>query len=235
MEEEVKVSELPEASSIANDDLFMTIQQGANKKVSTSTLFSNVNTAINNIARSNWGTSEALDDYTGSLNDLTVSGFYPVSSSATSKPDTGEWYVLVMVKNPSTYIKQIAIQRSGNKIFQRQKDNGTWSDWIIEKLGNITTGYEYATGEFIDNKQVYRKRVDLGAFPNNTNKTVFHHISNPKFVRMVIMGDNGSGTYQDMALRGPFECYVTDTALVFNPGGNYSSWTGYADLWYTKS
>ena len=130
---------------------------------------------------------------------------------------------------------QIAIGYNNSKVWQRYYGSGTWTDWFLLSPDKITTGTEYATGEFIDGKQVYRKRISLGAFPNNTNKTVVHYISNPEFVRMVIMGNNGNGTYQDMALRGPFECYATGTAIVFNPGGNYSSWTGYADLWYTKS
>lgn len=96
-------------------------------------------------------------------------------------------------------------------------------------------GSEVGTNEYVDSKQVYRKRVSLGDFPNNANKTVYHNITFNKLIRMTIMGTNGSGTYQDMSLRGPFECYVTASALVFNPGGNYSSWTGYADLYYTKS
>lgn len=94
----------------------------------------------------------------------------------------------------------------------------TLQDNVEEGMNfRLTTGTEKATNEYIDGKQVYRKRISLGTFPNNTNKTVLHYISNPKFIRMVIMGDNGNGTYQDMSLRAPFECYVTGSAIVFNP------------------
>ena len=99
---------------------------------------------------------------------------------------------------------------------------------------NITTGSERATNEYVNGERVYVKRVDLGAFPNNTNKTVTHGITNPKIVRANIVANNGSGTYQDMSFRPNFNSYITTTAIVFNPAADYSSWTGYADLYYTK-
>lgn len=100
---------------------------------------------------------------------------------------------------------------------------------------NITTSSERATNEYVDGQRVYVKRIDLGAFPNNTSKTVTHGITNPKIVRSVIVANNGSGTYQDMAHRPNFNSYITTTAIVFNPSADYSSWTGYADLYYTKN
>lgn len=151
MEEEVKVSQLSEASSVNNEDLLMLVQNGTNKKVDVETLFENIENEIN------------------------------------TKIQT-----------------------------------------------NITTNSERATNEYVNGDRVYVKRIDLGDFPNNTSKTVTHGITNPKIVRSVIVANNGSGTYQDMAHRPNFNSYITTTAIVFNPSADYSSWTGYADLYYTK-
>lgn len=151
MNEEVKVSELAEASVVNDDDILMLVQNGTNKKVDVETLFENIENEIN------------------------------------TKIQT-----------------------------------------------NITTNSERATNEYVNGERVYVKRIDLGAFPNNTSKTVTHGISSPIIVRSIIVANNGAGTYQDMSHRPNFSSYITTTAIVFNPGGDYSSWTGYADLYYTK-
>lgn len=228
MDEEVKVSELAEASAINDEDLLMTIQQGTNKKAS----FDKIKTRINQQIE--------LAEYGNSTIDPNTTLYPLILSRHTNTPEGSSgvfYYIKTMFFNDITTTSnrmQIAIGYNNSKVWQRYYGAGNWSSWFLLSPDKITTGTEYATGEFVDGKQVYRKRIDLGAFPNNTNKTVVHYISNPSFIKMVIMGNNGNGTYQDMALRGPFECYATGTGLVFNPGGNYSTWTGYADLWYTK-
>lgn len=228
MDEEVKVSELAEASVINDEDLLMTIQQGTNKKAS----FDKIKTRINQQIE--------LAEYGNSTIDPNTTLYPLILSRHTNTPEgsSGVFYYIKTIFfqeiDTSKSRTQIAIGYNVNKIWQRYYSSGTWSAWVLVSPSKITTGTEYATGEFIDGKQVYRKRISLGSFTNNTNKTVVHYISNPTFIRISIMGTNGNGTYQDMALRAPFECYATGTAVVFNPGGDYSAWTGYADLWYTK-
>lgn len=78
----------------------------------------------------NWGNTEALMDYTGDLNDLTKSGWYPTPSSNANLPTADAYLVLVLNKNPDYYVKQIAFQREGEGIFYRRRISPTsWTEW----------------------------------------------------------------------------------------------------------
>ncbi|MCI8396817.1 MAG: hypothetical protein HFJ52_03995 [Clostridia bacterium] len=48
----------------------------------------------------------------------------------------------------------------------------------------IKTGIEYATNEYIDDKRVYRKRVDCGAAPNSALKEVETGLRNVTYIKI---------------------------------------------------
>lgn len=78
----------------------------------------------------NWGNTSALEDYEGDLNNLTKSGWYPTPSTNDNLPTNNSYFILVLNKNPAYYIKQIAFEREGDRIFYRRKlDGENWSDW----------------------------------------------------------------------------------------------------------
>ena len=67
---------------------------------------------------------------------------------------------------------------------------------ILTKLNDIdikiTTGQEIKTNEIIDGKRVYKKRINCGAGPNNTSKTVGTGLSNVTYIRAEGMANNGT-------------------------------------------
>jgi len=78
-----------------------------------------------------------MTDYSGSLNDLVTSGFYATNSNATNQPTNTPYYVIVISKNSTNYVLQIAIERNNTKprVYMRIKANGNaFGDW-----GNITS------------------------------------------------------------------------------------------------
>lgn len=78
----------------------------------------------------NWGNTTYVADYLGDLNDLTKSGWYPTSSSNANLPTANSYLVLVLNKNPDYYVKQIAFQREGERIFYRRRISPTsWTEW----------------------------------------------------------------------------------------------------------
>ena len=82
----------------------------------------------------NWGNTLSIGDYEGDLNDLLRTGWVMCASgNANIPPRTngdGCFYVLTFVKNPTYYVKQIAFERNGTSIYQRNKiGTNTWQTW----------------------------------------------------------------------------------------------------------
>ena len=98
---------------------------------------------------------------------------------------------------------------------------------------------EELIGRWIDGKPLYRKVIDLGYMPNNTEKTVAHNISNISTfvsvraiaqtagpVSLTLPNYNGS-IYSNI--------YANATNVIIQTNGDRSSFTGYAILEYTKT
>lgn len=98
---------------------------------------------------------------------------------------------------------------------------------------------EIRIGTWIDGKPIYRKVIDLGYMPNNTEKTVAHNISNISTfvsvraiaqtagpVSLTLPNYNGS-IYSNL--------YANATNVIIQTNGDRSSFTGYAILEYTKT
>ena len=106
---------------------------------------------------------------------------------------------------------------------------------------DITTGQETATNEYIDGKQVYLKIINCGALPNATQKTVAHGLSNFEMVdiRAVFSGTSGDKIYVPHInlnnLSSSVGMSVNNTNIYLNTGINYSGYTGYVTIYYTKN
>ena len=86
----------------------------------------------------NWGNNVSLNDYEGDLNNLVTSGWYPVNSGNTNIPENGSFMILVMCKNPSYYVKQVAFSRENHSIYQRFKISpSSWSNWELVNTNKI--------------------------------------------------------------------------------------------------
>lgn len=114
--------------------------------------------------------------------------------------------------------------------------------WIPSPETMITTDVEIPTNEFIDGKQVFRKRYDFGALPNATTKNVAHGLTNVKIIDYNGIAYSSSGS----TLKLPFvstnssaECIrlnTTSTNIVIMTGTDRSGFSEcYVDLYYTKT
>jgi hypothetical protein len=111
-----------------------------------------------------------------------------------------------------------------------------------QNILNITTGIEYETGRIIDGKKEYAKRINCGNLPNAEAKYVQTGLQNITLTRAidgVMLSSNSqrglpapnitSGNTIMVYLNG------TGTALTFNTQFNWSSYTAYVELFYTKN
>lgn len=111
---------------------------------------------------------------------------------------------------------------------------------VNNKKINIITGTEYATSEYIDDKQVYRKRINIGALPNATSKTVEHGLSNIRFVKMPQgYATNSNGLCLALPFSNPtstnnVSLSVNSSNILISAGTDRSNYSGYVELYYTK-
>jgi len=112
--------------------------------------------------------------------------------------------------------------------------------------GKTAFGGSYTTSEvdtgfkWVNGKTIYKKTVSLGAMPNNTIKNVAHGITtSDTFIKQEGMITNGTNTHtlptvsnstNTAALRISF----TSTNIVLETNANWSTYTGYSTIWYTK-
>ena len=107
----------------------------------------------------------------------------------------------------------------------------------------ITTGIEFATNEYIDGEQVYRKRIDTGALPNAAGKQVSSGLtpSNINIVRIQGAAKATNGTQLPL----PFVSVTAENcvSVSLQSTGNVQVQTGtdrtvytqsYVDLYYLK-
>lgn len=136
-----------------------------------------------------------------------------------------------------------------NVIDNLESDSAT--DALSAKQGKVlkekieqrtTTGQEYATNEYIDDKRVYGKRIDIGVLPNNTTKKVVHGLTNFKLVRISGLATTTSDNYtitlpclNDAGFAYCVALTVSNTEVEIKAGSNRTTYTGYVDLYYTKN
>lgn len=106
----------------------------------------------------------------------------------------------------------------------------------------ITTGEECVTNEWIDGKQVYRKRFDCGSLPNNGIKEIATDLIFTKinFIRITGICQQSDGT--TFLIPSPRETAGTSIYIYLSAsnkitivtGSDRSAFNGYVDLYYTK-
>lgn len=115
---------------------------------------------------------------------------------------------------------------------------------ILTKLKDIDVkiiiGQEIKTNEFIDNKRVYKKRINFGTLPNSTSKTVAHGISNAdKVIKVEAFGNNLNGAFGGITITYAvgsryIELQVTSTGIFISSNYDASDFTAIIDLYYIK-
>lgn len=195
--------------------------------------------------------------YTGLLTDRTfdeIMGLdYPsvftINGNETTKNGAGfptgayAYGLLITYKAASAYARTQIYIPDGPKnqgIYIRTRVGGSW---MRIKQQNITTGTEFATNEYIDDKQVYRKRINFGALPNATTKNVAHGLTDFTLIRTNCVATNTS-TNQNFIL--PYasptgieynmSLYINNTNVQIVTGIDRSAYNScYVDLYYIKN
>lgn len=177
--------------------------------------------------------------YTVNGNDNTFNGAgFPVDGEGNKAYKYG---LLITYRSYADYAKtQIYICDGKNGLWWRTRVGGSWNHI---KQQRITTGTEFATDEYIDNKRVYRKRVNCGALPNATAKSVAHGLSNVTFVKPPQgLAKNSNGTVLTLPYSAPngteysVALSVNNANIQISAGNDRSAYTEcYVDLYYTKN
>ena len=99
---------------------------------------------------------------------------------------------------------------------------------------------EHVVGKWIDGSTLYEKTVDCGNMPNNTSKTVAHGITNlGKFVSVDGISANTSNNTYPLpyvySASDYIEVHVDSVNITIMTAKNYSAYSGYVTLRYTKT
>ena len=100
---------------------------------------------------------------------------------------------------------------------------------------------EHVVGVWIDGKTLYEKTVNIGALPNATTKVTAHGISNLSWIESMRGVCFGSSTYlplpfiDNSALTNNIRIDANQTNISVRTSGNYSAFSGYVTLRYTKT
>lgn len=182
---------------------------------------------------------------TGSLTVLST----PAEADACTKAGWYEYYSSTTLNGPGTQYGGIFVIPSMWSVTQfffcrmyygccmkRIYQDGVWQpwEWINPPMAS---GVEYRTTERWQGKPVYVKLLSLGNLPNATEKAVYHNIANLDYPLSITAGAKSS----DWSFALP----LTESSLTkftFNYQhiaikctGNWSGYTAYATLKYTKS
>lgn len=183
-------------------------------------------------------------------NDTTLSsGFYYAGSSTLNIPTASAWFLQVMKKADNNII-QVAYRYRDNEIYTRHYNIVEpigWKEWVqldVDNSYEITTGQESATNEWIDGRQVFRKRIDCGNLQASGLKKVNHGISYREVIKLEGMACGGGYyhplPYVSVAGMGNISeysmCIAIDSSVIYIAvGRDRSDMTAKVDVYYTKN
>lgn len=131
-----------------------------------------------------------------------------------------------------------AISNINKNIVKLQEKSNELNNMLTNR---IIAGIEYATNEYINGQQVFRKKIDVGFLPNTTSKTIETGLSNINTIKIEGKAINGSGTFFPLPFVTPAQLNLAVSLYVENgsnikiiTGTNRSDFYGVVDLYYTK-
>ena len=138
--------------------------------------------------------------------------------------------------------QSIAALTDGSVTTEKLADGAVTSekvDWSTMP-GSYTTTEQKTPFTWIDGKPIYKKTIDFGALPNNTNKQVNHNISNlDRIIRVEQSIDNNGTGFLEIssgnANNNTFNFYGTATTISITATDDRSGCYAYFTLWYTKT
>lgn len=198
--------------------------------------FNNTLEALENIKVKNIEVMLKSSTYSGDLNNINDTCLF-YCNNCTNRPIGTNGYLFTQ-RYSTSYIYQRYTTYNGTGSYERFKTSGDWSEWVLENAINIITDEETSTNEFINNKQVFVKRIDCGTLPNATRKIVSTGLSNIEIIRT-----NGIALGSNIQLPLPFSypdiascigIMIVDNSIYINTGTDRTNLIGYIDLYYIK-
>ena len=171
----------------------------------------------------------------------TLSGLYMGSNMQNAPNNSANWFFVFHMAHNALYQRQVAYDFFGINMWTRRMDNGTWYSWQKVDLSGTYSTNELMTGEWLDTSPIYKKTIDIGSLPNNTNKDVPHNISNlGTVVKIEGTINDGQGNtlllpYAHPTAGSNIGLYVIGNNIRVRPGSDRSAFSGYATIYYTKS
>ena len=105
---------------------------------------------------------------------------------------------------------------------------------------DVITGQECPTNEYVDGKRVFVKRINFGNLPNTAEKTVAHGLSNFELEDIIA---TFKSDYRKIKLpvssptsqTSNIYIAIDNTNIVIITGSDYSPYSGYVKIYYTKT
>lgn len=120
--------------------------------------------------------------------------------------------------------------------------NKKWMEEVGDDLYNVLNYKESETptgGVWIDGNPIFRIVVDVGSLPNTTSSSTAHGVSPVTMVRLYGIATNGTTNfplpYVDTTASSAIEVKADGTNVIVITAANYSTYTGFMVLEYTKA
>lgn len=143
-------------------------------------------------------------------------------------------------RGDTTHGKQKAVYvyiKATSGLAENQQDNvlNDVKDYV-DNSNSYSTQEVKTGGKWIDGKPIYRKVVDVGTLPDTTSKTVLHNIQNLDKVLETKLVANDSISHIVCSFGGKeLAIYVNSETIFIVSGSNFSGYSGYAIIEYTKN
>lgn len=182
-------------------------------------------------APAGFGLGEETAAYVSDVHTINKIGFYRFDSATTNKPSHFPHGVIsANIANGVIYLTATYAELQARSYYG---DSG-WSEWeYINAL--MAVGVEYRTTERWNNKVVYTKLVNVGALPNNAQKTINVGIDGSKWFEI-----HGHATDHHLSHGVAFPSseivgYIgNDGVLYLTTLGNFSSYDATVTIKYVK-
>ena len=170
--------------------------------------------------------------YIDSFENITKSGFY----IGYDGPFEGAWYGYASASGNGEYVTIELWYSYGTYKCTRTKTYNVWGEWEWVNPPMYTYS-EYRTTERYQGKPVYAKCISIGAMPSNATTTTPHGISSLKDL-VDVWGNTGQyhfPTQWESNNIGKIDIYTTSQNVLVRTTADWSGYTGYVTLKYTKS
>lgn len=171
-----------------------------------------------------------------------VSNSFNIQVIVTDKIKTATYDILLGSGTPA-----MAIHRNGvafGKPYDENEGGSCQVDGKNINKKNITTGQELVTNEWLDEKQIYRKRIETGQLPNTENKAISSGLNMNEISVIKLEGiakaDNNTTIplpFTTLTLEGSIALSLQANGNIhIQTGSNRSVYTkSYVDIYYIKN